>query len=106
MTRIMETPYTEDQLRALSKDGRERIAGVVAVAWHQLVGQDQDAFEEELTKKVTGSRYGLEDLGVKLVGCLGQDVFLEVSGLVGLLIENYAEWMADEAGEGGYGHGA
>ena len=55
------------------------------------------AFEEEASLRLTGSRYGLDDLGVRLVGCLGQELLLEVSGDVSLLLENYHEMLAAEA---------
>ena len=96
---IIDKPYDQFQLRALSKDGRERVAGVVAVAWHELLGREAEAFEEDMCRRLTGSRYGLEDLAVKLVGCLGQDVLLEGSGLVATFLENYDEWMASEQAE-------
>jgi hypothetical protein len=99
MTRILETPYTEDELRDLSKDGRERVAGVVAVAWHELLGRDQDRFEEEVSRRLTGSRYGLADLGIRLVGCLGQDMLLEASGDVSMLLGDYEAIMAEEAAD-------
>jgi hypothetical protein len=57
----------------LSNDGERRITGVVAIAWHDLPGWDQDRFEEELARRVTGTKYGLADLAVKLVGVLGED---------------------------------
>lgn len=101
--KILEKPYDRFQLLSMSKDGTERTAGVLAVAWHELVGRDQDRLEEDLARRVTGSKYGLEDMGVRLVGCLGQDVFLEVSGLVGTLLDNYEEFMAEEAEEAGNG---
>jgi hypothetical protein len=97
--RIIEKPYDQFDLRSLSNDGRERVAGVVAIAWSDLLGRDQDQFEEEMCRRLTGSKHGLEDVGVKLVGCLGQDVFLEISGLVGTLLDCYEEFMAEEAGE-------
>ena len=36
-------------------------------------------------------------MDVKVVGCLGDEVFLEISGDVSLLVEKYAEMIAAEA---------
>jgi hypothetical protein len=95
--KIVEQPYSREQLEALSRGGKDRVAGVVAVPWHELLGREQDSFEEEAARRVTGSRCGLADVGIKLAGCLGQDVLLEVSGDVSLLLEQYDEMIAAEA---------
>lgn len=102
MTWILETPYTEDQLRRLSGDGPRRVSGVVAVVWHQLVQHEPEQFEEMLCRLVTGSKYGLADLDAKLVGCLGDNVLLEVGGDVSLLLDNY-DGMLREEGDDGHG---
>jgi hypothetical protein len=99
--KIIERPYDESQLRELARDGERRIAGVVAVAWHDLPGWDQDRFEEELARRVTGTRYGLADIGIKLAGVLGQNLLLEVSGDVSMLLADYDLVMASEREEAG-----
>ncbi len=101
MTKIIEKPYDLDQLRTLSRNGEERVAGVVAVPWHQLVSWDQNRFEEQVARLVTGTRYGLADIGIKLVGVLGQDLLLEVSGDASLLLADYELIMAEEAADAG-----
>jgi hypothetical protein len=100
MTRILGKPYDLDPLRSLSRDGQERITAVVAIPWHELPSHEAEAFEEDLCRRVTGSRYGLEDLAVKLVACLGDCVLLEVGGDVSLLLDNYHEMMAEEKDDG------
>ena len=34
---IIERPFDRERLRSISRDGRERVAGVVAFAWHALL---------------------------------------------------------------------
>jgi hypothetical protein len=103
--KIIETPLDLAQLRTLSQDGRKRVAAVVAVAWHELPGRDQDQFEEDMARRVTGTRYGLADIGVELVGVLGQELLLKVSGDVSMLLEDYEAIMAAEAEEADHGQG-
>jgi hypothetical protein len=97
--KIIEKPCDLHQLRELSREGSLRVAGVVAVPWHELVGRDRDALEEDLARRLTGSKYGLADTGIKLVGCLGQELLMEVSGDVSMLLEDYALIIAEEARE-------
>src|SRR5437879_5780264 len=99
MRNILCEPYDLDRLRTLSRDGQQRVSGIVAVVWHELVQHDENQFEEVVSRLVTGGRYGLADLDAKLVGCLGDRVLLEVSGDVSLLLDKYHEMMAEEAGE-------
>ncbi len=99
MTRVLENPYDLHQLRDLSREGSRRVAGVVAVAWYELMGRGQDALEDDLARRVTGTRYGLADIAIELVGILGQDLLLEVSGDVSMLLADYEAIMAEEARE-------
>lgn len=93
---ILEQPYDLHRLRDLSRDGFRRVAAVVAVAWHELVARDLESLEEQLARLVTGTRYGLADIGIELVGCLEQEL-LEVSGDVSMLLDDYDLIMAEEA---------
>ncbi len=99
--KIIEKPHDRDQLRSMSQDGRERVTSVVAIPWHELPNRDQDAFEKNLARRLTGTRYGLGNVGVRLVGVLGQDLLLEVSGDVSMLLEDYDLIMVAELEEAG-----
>jgi hypothetical protein len=95
--KILDQPYTFEDLRTLSKDGTEPVGGVVSIPWVQLLQHDEDWFAGEAARRVTGSRVGLADVDAKAVGIIGDEILLLVSGDVSLLIENYAEMMTDEA---------
>ena len=97
--KIIENPLDLFQLRDSSRDGSCRVTAVVAIPWHELVGRDQESLEEDVARKVTGSRYGLADIGIELVGCLGQELLLEVSGDVSMLLGDYHLIMAEEAND-------
>lgn len=97
--KVIEKPYDLGQLRDLSRDGSRRVSGVVAVAWHELPGLGREALEEHLARLVTGSRYGLDSVAVRLAGCVGQSLLLEVSGCVAMFIEDHDLIVAEEARE-------
>lgn len=96
-TEILQKPYTEEQLLALSRRYGGPVKGVLAFAWFDLVNNDPQWFDETSSYRITGSKYGLADMDAKVVGCLGNEVFLEISGDVSLLVENYADMIAAEA---------
>jgi hypothetical protein len=99
-TEILQRPLTREQLLAMSGKHNGRVRGVIAVAWHDLLGREQEAFEEECCRRVTGSRYGLVDLSIRVAGCLGDEILLEVGGDVTHLLADYDLAMAEEASAG------
>lgn len=96
-TEILQKPYTEEQLLALSRRHNGRVKGVLAFPWCDLVQHDEQWFEETACRRVAGSAVGLADMDVKVVGSLGDDVLLEVGGDVSMLLEQYDEMLAAEA---------
>jgi hypothetical protein len=96
-TEILTNPLTRDQLLAISWKHNGRVQGVLAFAWYDLVQHDQQWFDETSSCRITGSKYGLADIDARVVGCLRDEVFLEVSGDVSLLLENYDDMLAAEA---------
>jgi len=95
--KIMDQPFSKDQLQDLSRKHDGRVRGVIAVPWFDLLDRSQEPFEEEICRRVTGSRYGLIDLTIKVAGCLGDDILFEVGGDVTHLLADYETTMAEEA---------
>jgi hypothetical protein len=76
------------------------VAGTVAsLAEYLNVEPPSGRRPNEISRKVQPPDKGLADPGVKLVGCRGQDLLLEVSGDVSLLLGDYDLVMAEEARE-------
>jgi len=78
-TEIMRQPYSKDQLLALCKTHNGRVKGVIALR-ARPARREQATFEEEVCRRVTGSRYGLIDLTIRVAGSFGDDILFEVGG--------------------------